>query len=129
VSLPDRTPDAALHPDDRPDPDESGPWIAVLVAATLAWLPLAVVDWRLLVEGTVVWATVRSVTTLVLAPLSAAALVQDSRALAVDGVAVGRATWGYALVALAFPPVAAVYLLHRAVLVGRSDRDADGDRP
>jgi hypothetical protein len=123
-----------LHPDDRPETDESGPWVAVLVAATLAWVPLAAVDWRLLVEGTLVWATVRSVYTLLLAPLAAAALVQDTRALAAGGGEVGRTRWGYALVALAFPPVAAVYLLHRAVLVDRSEEAAAdgttvGDRP
>jgi hypothetical protein len=106
----------ALHPDDREEPDESGPWLPILVGAALVWIPLAVADWRLLADGTLLWATVKSTYTLVLAPLAAAALLQDTRALGTDGVEVGWPKWLYALVAVGFPPVAGVYLLHRRLL-------------
>jgi hypothetical protein len=125
VSILDPSPDPVVHPEDREERDESGPWLAILVGATLAWLPLAALDWRLLVEGTFVWATVRSVSTLLLAPLAAAALVQDARALDADGVEVGWPTWVYALVALVFPPVSAAYLGHRYVLVRDGDDATD----
>jgi hypothetical protein len=112
--------DPALHPDDRPDePDESGPWLPLLAASTVGWVVLAACDWWLLSEGTLLWATVRSLYTLVLAPVTAATLVQDTRALGVDGVEIGPLKWAYAAVALVFPPVGGLYLGHRRVLVGR----------
>ena len=117
--------DPVLHPDDRSDADESGPWLAILVASTLAWVVLAVVDWQFLSAGTFAWATVRSLYTLLLAPLAAAALLQDTRALRADGSAFGPAKWAYAAVALLFPPVGALYLCHRHVLVGRRQRTLD----
>lgn len=103
------------HPEDREAPDRDGPWLAVLALATLAWLPLALVDWRLLSEGTLLWATVRSLATLVLAPLAAAALLGDVRALDADPAraAVGRVRWLYACCVLVVPPTAVVYLAHR----------------
>jgi hypothetical protein len=106
-----------LHPEDR-ETDESGPWLPILVASALGWVALAALDWRLLSEGTFLWATVRSVYTLLLAPLSAAALLQDTRYLGTEGIEVGRLKWLYALVAVGFPPVGAVYLGHRYWLVG-----------
>ena len=110
--------DPVLHPEDRPDAaDEAGPWLAILAAATVGWVALAVVDWRLLSGGTFLWATVRSVYVLLLAPLAAAALLQDTRVLALDDVDFGRLKWLYAGVALVFPPVAALYLAHRHVRV------------
>jgi hypothetical protein len=105
--------DPVVHPEDRDPPDESGPWIPLLIGAAVVWVPLALADWRLLTDGTFLWATVRTVATLLVAPLSAAALLQDTRALGVAGIEVGRPKWVYALVAVVFPPVAAVYLLHR----------------
>jgi TRAP-type C4-dicarboxylate transport system permease large subunit len=108
------------HPDDIPDaPDEAGPWLALLAASTVAWVVFVLLEWRLLVDGTFVWATVRSLSTLILAPLAAAALLQDTRALGIDGVEVGPLKWAYAAVALLFPPVGGLYLCHRLVLVGR----------
>ena len=127
MSLLDPASDPVVHPEDRTEPDESGPWLALLVAAAAAWVPLALLDWRLLVEGTLVWATVRSVSTLLLAPLAAAALLQDTRALGVAGVEVGRAKWAYALATLLVPPVAAVYLGHRSVLVDRTEGTSTGE--
>lgn len=106
-----------LHPEDR-ETDESGPWLSILVVSALGWAVLAVVDQQLLVEGTVVWATVRSVYTLLLAPVAAAALLQDTRFLGTEGVEIGRLKWLYALVAVGFPPIGAVYLGHRRWLVG-----------
>ena len=114
--------DPPLHPEDRPsteDRDETGPWLALLAASGVAWVVLALVDWQVLAEGTFLWATARSLYTLVLAPLAAAALLQDTRALGIDGVEVGPLKWLYAAVALLFPPVGGVYLCHRHVLVGR----------
>jgi hypothetical protein len=111
--------DPVLHPDDAPDADEAGPWLALLVASVLVWTAFSFVEWRLLADGTFLWATVRNLTTLLLAPLTAAVLVQDSRALGVDGVEVGTSKWLYAGVALFFPPVGGVYLCHRHLLVGR----------
>jgi drug/metabolite transporter (DMT)-like permease len=115
-----------LHPEDRPDADEAeaGPWVVLLLASVAVWAALVVVDRRLLVEGTFLWATVRSLYTLVLAPLAAAALVQDTRELGVDGVEVGPLKWAYAAVALVFPPVGGLYLGHRHLLL-----DAAADRP
>lgn len=113
----DSTP--VLHPDDEPAPDEDGPWLTILVVSGVAWLALATLDWRLLSEGTVVWATVKNLYTLLLAPLAAAALLQDTRALGVVGVEVGPLKWLYTAVALLFPPVGAVYVLHRRALTGR----------
>lgn len=109
-----------LSPEDR-ETDESGPWLGILVATALGWVVLAGVDYRLLAEGTVVWATVRSVYTLLLAPLAAAALLQDTRYLGTTGREIGRVKWLYALVAVGFPPIGAVYLGHRRWLVGDSD--------
>ena len=106
--------DPVLHPEDRPDADdEAGPWLAILVVATVAWAALATLDWRFLSEGTVLWATVRSLYALIFAPLAAAALVQDTRMLGLDDVEFGRVKWLYAGVALLFPPVCVVYLLDR----------------
>jgi hypothetical protein len=123
-------PDAVLHPEDR-ERDESGPWRALLLGGALAWTLLAVLDWRVLQPETFLWATVRSAYTLLLAPLSAAALVQDTRALAADGVAFGRVKWAYAAVALFFPPVCVAYLLHRRRRVrslgGRGDASSTRD--
>jgi hypothetical protein len=118
----------AVHPEDREPTDEDGPWLAVLALATLAWVPLALADWRLLTAGTLLWATVRSLSTLVLAPLAAAALLGDVRALdaAPDRSPVGRVRWLYAGCTLVVPPVAVVYLGHRRV---RGRRDAGGPGP
>lgn len=120
-------PSPVVHPEDREPPDESGPWIPLLVGAAVAWVPLALADWRLLTDGTFLWATVRTVATLLVAPLSAAALLQDTRALGTEGVEVGRPKWVYALVAVVFPPVAAVYLVHRRWLRRRADDPSDAD--
>ncbi|SFR47575.1 hypothetical protein SAMN04487947_1870 [Halogeometricum rufum] len=122
--------DAVLHPEDR-ERDESGPWRALFLTGAFAWTLLAVLDWRVLQSGTFLWATVRSAYTLLLAPLSAAALLQDTRALAAAGVEFGRAKWVYAAVALFFPPVCVAYLLHRRRRVrslgGRDDGPPAGD--
>jgi hypothetical protein len=118
-------PDPVLHPEDRPDTDESGPWLGLLVASALAWALLAFLDWRVLSTGTFVWATVRSLYTLLLAPLAAAALVQDTRAPRADGSEIGPTKWAYAAVALLFPPVGALYLCHRHVLAGREPTPID----
>jgi hypothetical protein len=108
-----------LHPDDTPDAaDESGPWLALLVASVVVWTALSLVEWRLLTEGTFLWATLKNVSTLLFAPLSAAVLLQDTRALGVGGVEFGPLKWAYAAVALFFPPVGGVYLCHRRLLVG-----------
>ena len=117
--------DPVLHPDDAEDTDETGPWLVVFAVSAAVWVALAVVDWRLLSEGTFVWATIRSLATLVFAPLAAAALVQDTRALGVDGVEIGPLKWAYAAVALFFPPVGGLYLCHRHVLVGRRSTALD----
>lgn len=106
-----------LHPDDRPESEtEAGPWLAILVGSVLAWCALATLDWRLLTDGTFLWATVRNTYVLVLSPLAAASLVQDTRALGTEGVEFGRWRWLYGVVTLAFPPVCAVYLVHRYAL-------------
>jgi hypothetical protein len=124
----------ALHPEDR-ETDESGPWLPILVASAVAWLALFALDYRLLSEGTFVWATVKSLYTLILAPLSAAALLQDTRYLGVEGIEIGPAKWAYALIAVIVPPIGAVYLGHRYWLVsntahtdaaGSTDADAAG---
>jgi hypothetical protein len=113
-------PEPVRHPDDRPDgADERGPWLALLGASALAWVALVACDLWLLSPGTLLWATVRSLSTLILAPLAAAALLQDTRALGVGGVEVGPSKWLYAAVALVFPPVGGLYLGHRRLLVGR----------
>jgi hypothetical protein len=109
-----------LHPEDL-DADESGPWLAILVASALGWGILAAIDYRVLAEGTVLWATVRSVYTLVLAPLAAAALLQDTRFLGTNGTEIGRLKWLYALVAVGFPPIGAVYLGHRRWLLASGE--------
>jgi hypothetical protein len=107
-----------LHPDDAPDAsDEAGPWLALLVGSAIVWTALVLVEWRLLTEGTFVWATLKNVSTLLLAPLAAAVLLQDTRALGTDGVEFGPLKWGYAAVALFFPPIGGVYLCHRWLLV------------
>jgi hypothetical protein len=114
----------ALHPEDR-ETDESGPWLPILVASTVGWLALFALDYRLLSEGTLLWATVKSLYTLILAPLAAAALLQDTRYLGVEGIEVGPTKWAYALVAVVAPPVGAVYLAHRYWLVRTSPIDLD----
>ncbi|MFB6304539.1 MAG: hypothetical protein ABEH47_05185 [Haloferacaceae archaeon] len=107
-----------LHPEDRPDADdEAGPWTALVAGAAALWVVLVALDRRLLVDGTALWATVRSLHTLVLAPL-AAALVQDTRAERLDGVRFGRLRWCYGLATLLFPPSGWAYLLHRRVRRG-----------
>lgn len=107
-------PPSALHPEDRPDPaDETGPWLAVAAVATLVWLALVAVDRQLLAAGSSPWALVRSVYSLLLAPLVAATLVQDDRVRTADGDGVGRARWVYAGVALFFPLVIVAYAGHR----------------
>ncbi len=113
------SPDPISHPDDQPDRDERGPWLAILSACTVVWAVLALVEWRLVVDGTFLWATAKSLYTLVFAPLAAAALLQDTRTLGVSGVEVGPLKWAYAGVALFFPPVGGLYLCHRRVVVGR----------
>ena len=144
-----------LHPEDRTAPsEETGPWRALLLGGTVAWICLLALERELLAAGTSPWALVRSAYSLVVAPAVAAALLQDARVQgdstvavgdaearadrAVDGSdggdpeavdgngsqsaperpdgersGMGRARFGYALVALAFPPVCLVYLLHQ----------------
>ena len=133
-----------LHPEDRTAPsEETGPWRALLLGGTVAWICLFALERELLAVGTSPWALVRSAYSLVVAPAVAAALLQDARVQgdsavtvgdaearadrAVDGdgsqsaperpdgerSGMGRARFGYALVALAFPPVCLVYLLHQ----------------
>ena len=111
--------DPVLHPDDAPDMDEAGPWLALLVVSVLVWTAFSLVEWRLLSDGTLLWATAKNFSTLLFAPLTAAVLLQDTRALGVDGVEFGPLKWLYAGVALFFPPVGGVYLCHRHLLVGR----------
>jgi hypothetical protein len=118
----------ARHPEDR-ETDESGPWLAILVASAAGWLALFALDWRLLAEGTVLWATVKSLYTLILAPLAAAALVQDTRYLGVEGIEIGPVKWAYALVAVVVPPVGAVYLGHRYWLVSNAPVDLEESEP
>jgi hypothetical protein len=60
---------------------------------------------------------VKNLSTLLVAPLTAAVLLQDTRALGVDGAEFGPLKWAYAAVALVFPPVSGVYLCHRRLLV------------
>ena len=107
--------DPVLHPEDRDDEAEKhdGPWLAILAAAVVGWIVLVALDRTLLTEGTVVWATVRSLYALILAPTAAAALYQDTRALDARGVDFGWVRFGYALAAIVVPPTAVVYLLHR----------------
>jgi len=123
-------PDHRLHPEDRSDPDESGPWLAVFVVATVVWAALLVVEGRL-PEG-FARATAHVVSTLLAAPLAAAAIVQDARAFdaerrarAADSedvdpdlvetppTAFGRIAWVYGLLAVLLPPSGVVYLLDR----------------
>lgn len=87
----------------------------MVAGAAIAWAALVLADRRVLADGTVLWATVRSLHTLVLAPLAAAALLQDDRAERAAGAGLGRLCWGYCLAALLFPPVGFVYLAHRRV--------------
>lgn len=101
------------HPDDREPTDHEGPWLAVLGAVAVGWTLLFVLDRTLLTGGTLLWATVRSLRSLVLAPVAAAALYQDTRALDGRGVDVGWLRFGYALAALLVPPTALGYLLYR----------------
>jgi hypothetical protein len=107
--------DPVLHPEDRPDHAErhAGPWLALLAGAVVGWTALVAVDRTLLVDGTALWATVRSLHTLILAPVAAAALYQDTRALDGTGVDFGRLRFAYALCALVVPPSAVVYGLDR----------------
>ncbi|MFB6167316.1 MAG: hypothetical protein ABEJ43_00535 [Haloferacaceae archaeon] len=107
--------DPVLHPEDRADEREKheGPWLAVLAVAVVGWAVLAAVDRTLLAQGTILWATVRSLYALILAPTAAAALYQDTRALDAKGVEFGWLRFGYALGTLVAPPAAVVYLLHR----------------
>jgi hypothetical protein len=111
--------DPVLHPEDRAAEAEKheGPWLAVLAAAVVGWTVLATLDRTLLTRGTFLWATVRSLHALILAPVAAAALYQDTRALDTRGVDFGPVRYGYALGALVAPPVAVVYLLHRRTRV------------
>ena len=123
-------PDHSLHPEDRSDPDESGPWLAVFVIATVVWAALVVVEGRL-PEG-FARATAHVVSTLLAAPLAAAAIVQDARAFdaeqraeAADGDGVesdlvetpqnafGRIAWVYGLLAVLLPLSGVVYLADR----------------
>jgi hypothetical protein len=103
------------HPEDRPDETEehAGPWLALLAGAVVGWTLLVAVDRALLTDGTLLWATVRSLHTLILAPVAAAALYQDTRALDGEGVDFGRLRFVYALAALVVPPTAVAYLGHR----------------
>ena len=107
--------DPVLHPEDRADEQErhEGPWLTVLAVAVVGWTVLFAVDRTLLTQGTVLWATVRSLYALILAPTAAAALYQDTRALDARGVDFGWVRFGYALAAIVVPPTAVVYLLHR----------------
>jgi hypothetical protein len=107
--------DPVLHPEDRADEAEKhkGPWLRVLAVAVVGWTVLVAVDRMLLTEGTVLWATVRSLYALILAPAAAATLYQDTRTLDGRGVDFGWLRFGYALGALVVPPIAVVYLLHR----------------
>ncbi|WP_142857006.1 hypothetical protein [Salinigranum halophilum] len=118
-------PEPVRHPDDEPERDEAGPWLAILAGCAAVWVALALVDWRLLSEGTFLWATAKSLYTLVLAPLAAAALLQDTRALGVDGIEVGPLKWAYAAVALFFPPVGGLYLFHRRAICDRATASVD----
>ncbi|MCL9817004.1 hypothetical protein [Natronocalculus amylovorans] len=102
-----------LHPDDQPEPDEAGPWIQIIVISTIGWILLFSLDWLFLVEGTFVWATVRIGYTFFCAPLAAAGVLQDTRALAVRNITVGPIKWIYAIVILLAPPVVIGYALHR----------------
>jgi hypothetical protein len=114
-SLFDPASGTALHPDDR-ETDESGPWVALLVGSVVAWVCLVGFESALLETGTFLWATVRSAATLVFAPVAAASLLQDTRALETRGTELGRVKWLYAGVALVFPPASVVYLGHRWVV-------------
>jgi hypothetical protein len=107
--------DPVVHPEDRATGAEAhaGPWLTVLAVAAVGWTLLVALDRALLTDGTVLWATVRSLHTLVLAPVAAAALYQDTRALDGEGVDFGRLRFAYALAALVVPPTAVAYLLHR----------------
>lgn len=107
--------DPVLHPEDRADEAEAheGPWLAILAVAVVGWTVLVAVDRTLLTQGTVLWATVRSLYALILAPTAAAALYQDTRALDARDVDFGWFRYGYALAAIVVPPTAVVYLLHR----------------
>ena len=100
------------HPDDRAETDHDGPWVALLAAAVVGWSALVALD-RTLAGGTLLWATVRSLHSLILAPVAAAALYQDPRTLDDRGIDFGRARYGYALAALVAPPTAVWYLCHR----------------
>lgn len=113
--------DPIRHPEDREEeaaPHE-GPWLAILAVAVVGWTVLAALDRTLLTQGTVLWATVRSLYALILAPTAAAALYQDTRALDARGVDFGWLRFGYALAALVVPPTVVVYLLHRRTRTGR----------
>jgi TRAP-type C4-dicarboxylate transport system permease large subunit len=122
-------PEPVRHPDDHVDSDETGPWLAILSVCAVGWVALALVDWRLLSEGTFLWATARSLYTLILAPLAAAALLQDTRTLGVEGVEFGLLKWAYAGIALFFPPVGGVYLCHRRVVVDRRSSPPECGEP
>lgn len=115
--------DPVLHPEDRADEAEKheGPWLAVLAVAVVGWTLLAGFDRALLTDGTVLWATVRSLYALILAPTAAAALYQDTRALDARGVDFGWLRFGYALAAIVVPPTAVVYLAHRRTRTSSND--------
>lgn len=122
-------PDRYLHPDDRTEQDESGPWLTVFVVASVVWAGLVLAEGRL-PEG-FARATAHVVSTLLAAPLAAAAIVQDARAL--DGTrdapgedaddaadessssnaSFGRIAWAYGFLAVLFPPSGVVYLADR----------------
>jgi hypothetical protein len=122
-------PDRYLHPDDRADVDESGPWLVVFVVATLVWAALVVAEGRL--PAGLGRATAHVVSTLLAAPLAAAAIVQDARAFdagrraaAGDGGGpadrtgrpvggFGKVAWVYGFLAVLVPPSGVVYLLDR----------------
>lgn len=114
-------PERLLHPDDRTDVDESGPWVAVFVVATLVWAALVVAEGRL--PAGLARATAHVVSTLLAAPLAAAAVVQDARAVdaarSADGDPAdgsgrfGRIAWVYGFLAVLVPPAGVVYLLDR----------------
>ena len=122
-------PDRYLHPDDRSDRDESGPWLVVFVVASVVWAGLVLAEGRL-PEG-LLRATAHVVSTLLAAPLAAAAIVQDARAFDAAGATTdadggdgatdrpssntsfGRIAWVYGLLAVLFPPSGVVYVVDR----------------
>ncbi|UIO99184.1 hypothetical protein Hbl1158_11660 [Halobaculum sp. CBA1158] len=107
-------PPSMLHPEDRPDPaDETGPWAALALGGTLAWVALVAVESTYLASGSSPWALVRSAYTLILAPGVAAVLLQDARVRDATVGGIGVVRWLYAAVALGFPPVSVAYFTHQ----------------